>query len=351
MCYAMRVLACFACIAAARGGSPACDTDIQEAAAESALAFANRAIAKTIPIRLVDYGNVVTDARETELKDIVKKTFQAVAPDGSDVTVTWHSENAKADSNNCDASYLYPESVSASYSMAIHAADFNSANCRSKYTFAGVAELGGDQGATIEDPANGMFQHLLIHEIGHMLNANHATLYGEEYGDPTGALGSRRSLRSGASISTLAAGSLAVLEWLTLLDPISNDKVPELGTTNKAIRLAPGLILSYRGTKGHDAALQPSYQRKCYLYTIATDTPQPGDNHHHSLLVAGPFTTPGVTIGHISVSCTPTAEGALFSVRQGAHPVGYIPDAWPSWFATFFWAFLVFLGLCFAYVT
>ena len=90
--------------------------------------------------------------------------------------------------------------------MAIHAADFNSANC--KYPFAGVAELNGDQGATLEDPANDKFQHLLVHEIGHMLGANHATLYSEDYGDPTGALGSRRSLRSGATISTLAAGSL-----------------------------------------------------------------------------------------------------------------------------------------------
>ena len=183
---------CFACIAATRAGSPACYNDIQEAAAERALAFAHRVTAKTIPIRLVDYGNVVTDTRETELADIVKRTFKAVAPDGSDVEVTWHSENKKADSDVCTASYLYPESVSGSYSMAIHAADFNSANC--KYPFAGVAELNGDQGATLEDPANDKFQHLLVHEIGHMLGANHATLYSEEYGDPTGALGSRISI-------------------------------------------------------------------------------------------------------------------------------------------------------------
>ena len=88
---------CFACIAATRAGSPACYNDIQEAAAERALAFAHRVTAKTIPIRLVDYGNVVTDTRETELADIVKRTFKAVAPDGSDVEVTqWHSENKKS---------------------------------------------------------------------------------------------------------------------------------------------------------------------------------------------------------------------------------------------------------------
>lgn len=338
----MRILACIALAVAARAGSPACETDRENAAVESALAFTTHKVAvKKIAVNLRDYDETDAD-REDELAAIVKKTLKALAP-GSDISVTWSTGSNDYSPVDCKTKSLIPTS-GAEGQKTIHIFDpeFNS-HCN--YGFAGVATVPGANAALIEDASNPLFQHLIIHELGHLLGANHATLYGVEYGDPTDALGARRMLRSGASISTLSAGSLAVLNWITLLDPATTTKVPELGVTNKAVRLAAGLILSYRGAKGHDAALVSKFQRKCYLHTIATDAP--GGEHEHSTLLAGPFTTRGAHVGHIAVFCTPTTDGALYSVRDGAVGLGYIPDAAPSVLTILLWVLLVIIAfLC-----
>lgn len=343
----MRLLLCTALAAAAHAGSSVCETDRETDATERALAFAGALTPQTIKVKLVNYGEA-SASRLAELATIVEDTLDALTPPNSINTVTTESKSPTSHTPGTDCDALIPDSSDTTVEhIHIFDPEFNSDNC--DYNFAGVANFKGHDAATIEDASNGLFQHLVMHELAHLLNVNHATSYSEEYGDPTDAVGARRMLKPGASISTLGAGSLAILQWLTLLDSAKTEKVPELGLTNQAVRLTPGLILSYRGTKGHDAALLGKYQRQCYLHTIATETP--GGDHLHSTLIAGPFTTRGTTVGHISVYCTPQAEGALFSVRQGASPVGYIPDAWPSWIATFIWADFVVLGLGFAYIS
>lgn len=367
----MRILACIALAVAARAGSPACETDRENAAVESALAFTTHKVAVTsITVNLKDYDETDAD-REDELAAIVEKTLKALAPAGSTISVSW-STGSNHEPVDCKAGSLIPSGATGHKTIHIFDPDFNS-ECN--YNFAGIATVPGANAALIEESSNPLFQHLVIHELGHLLGgslivfpnlpsphtsvakhhltkcfaiegANHATTYSEEYGDPTDALGARRMLRSGASISTLSAGSLAVLNWITLLDSTKTTKVPELGVTNKAVRLTAGLILSYRGAKGHDAALVSKFQRKCYLHTIATDAP--GGEHEHSTLLAGPFTTRGAHVGHITVFCTPTTDGALFSVRDGAVGLGYIPDAAPSVLTILLWALLVILAFLFA---
>lgn len=327
---------------AARHAAPAvCANEEREQLSAAEIAFAVVATPASVEIRLYDYEDHVTAAEETYLRDAIDDSLTALVPTGSNVDVTW-APIAAEPAVACDQVPGGLDDHGGAFAANVKGGRVHvfkpTFNAGCNYQWAGIAEVAGDQAATLEDPSDPYFVHLLLHEIGHLLGVNHATVYATEYGDPTDAVGNRRMLRPNAEISTLAAGSLAVLEWLTLLRPEEIKIVPELGVTNQAIRLMPGLLLSFRGTRGHDAALRSQFQNACFLHTIATDTPQPGAEHFHSTLLAGPFTTDGATVGHITVTCTKRPEGgAIFSVRSNTQMLKYIPEATPSFFLILGW--------------
>lgn len=321
-----------------------CAYDDLEAEHEAAVAFSHRPSASDIEIYLYDVDNLATPARETEIKNIIEASLKAFAPSGSDISVQWATRPVTSSGSLLcatlfkdlpDGSDYIPTSTKRGGVVYVLAPQ---TQARCNLNWAGIATMHGHKAATVEHPADDLYPHLLLHEIIHMVGANHASTWGSTYGDPTDAVGNRRMLRPGADISTLAAGTLAVLEWLTLIRPETTNAVPELGTTNQAVRLLPGLILSFRGVSGHDAGLQSKYQRACYLHTIATDTPQPDSEFHHSTLLAGPFTTRGVTVGNVNVKCTLRADGgATFSVRSDTQHLNYTPEPTSSFILILLW--------------